>query len=157
MPPSVLFDISNINLDNVLHGDDEIERVNPQRGHMRHLDAITFVDKPAKNMAGFKDVRPEEFWVDGHIPGRPLLPGVLMIEAAAQMSSFYTRVILGVEGFIGFGAVENFKFRTPVTPGQRLHLLLHEVYLRHGRICSDVQGLVGGQICFDGRMVGTVM
>ena len=66
-------------------------------------------------IVGFKDIRDDEFWVAGHIPGRPLFPGVLMIETAAQLASFYTKKFVGWKGFVGFGAVENCRFRAQVS------------------------------------------
>ena len=54
---------------------------------MEHLNGVNYYDHNGK-IVGYKDVREDEFWVEGHIPGRPLLPGVIMIEAAAQLASF---------------------------------------------------------------------
>lgn len=157
MPPRTLFDISNVDWNKIVLGPEGIRAVNPQRGHMEHLNAIIHVDEANGNIVGYKDVRADEFWVPGHIPGRPLLPGVIMIEAAAQLSSFYTKQVRKVPGFIGFGAVETCKFRLQVLPGVRLHLLGHFLWHRHGRICSDVQGLVDGNIAFDATIIGTQM
>ena len=53
------------------------------------LDGIVLIDPGRHLIVGYKDVRPDEFWVRGHMPGFPLLPGVLMCEAAAQLSCYY--------------------------------------------------------------------
>src|SRR5689334_19366782 len=123
MPPQLLFDVSQINLEQIVYDQNAIREANPQRGHMEMLDGIAYVNTDQGEIVGYKDVRNGEFWVAGHIPGRPLFPGVLMIEAAAQLASFYTRKFIGWTGFIGFGGVEETKFRMQVTPGQRLYLL----------------------------------
>ena len=123
MPPKLLFDLAGIDLDRVLFDQEAIRECNPQRGHMEHLNAIVYADGPLGRIVGYKDVRDDEFWVPGHIPGRPLLPGVLMIEAGAQLASFYTRKFVGWKGFIGFGGANDIRFRQPVTPGCRLYLL----------------------------------
>jgi 3-hydroxyacyl-[acyl-carrier-protein] dehydratase len=120
MPPQTLFDITGIDLDKVIYDQEEIRKCNPQRGHMEHLNAIVYVHETDFRIIGYKDVRDDEFWVPGHIPGRPLLPGVLMIEAAAQLASFYTRKFVGWKGFIGVGGEEDTKFRQQVSPGCRL-------------------------------------
>jgi 3-hydroxyacyl-[acyl-carrier-protein] dehydratase len=157
MPPSHLFDISKINLDALAFDQEAIRQCNPQRGDMEHLNGIVWFDEAAGLMLGYKDVRPDEFWVPGHIPGRPLLPGVIMLEAAAQLSSFYTKKCLKLKGFLGFGAVENCKFRLSVAPGCRLYLLARLDWHRHRRVCSTVQGLVQGNIAFETQIIGTEM
>ena len=155
MPPTLLFDLSAIDLDAVIAGPDRIREVNPQRGDMEHLDAIVWHQEG--KILGYKDVTPDEFWVPGHIPGRPLLPGVIMLEAAAQLSSYLTRVYVGWEGFIGFGGLEDVKFRAPVEPGQRLYLLADLTEVRHRRIRADFQGVVGGNVAVQGVIIGTKM
>src|SRR3954454_7987601 len=138
MPPKYLFDISTVNLDAVLFTQEQVRAANPQRGDMEQLNGITWARPEDGLIIGFKDVRDDEFWVPGHIPGRPLLPGVIMIEAGAQLASFYTRKFEKWEGFVGFGGLEDCKFRLPVTPGQRLYLLGQKVWERHRRICCKI-------------------
>jgi 3-hydroxyacyl-[acyl-carrier-protein] dehydratase len=157
MPPQFLYDISNIDLTKVVFDQEAIRAANPQRGHMEHLNAIVYADGPAGRIIGYKDVRPDEFWVEGHIPGRPLLPGVLMIETGAQLASFYTRVFVGWKGFIGFGGCEDVKFRSQVPPGKRMYIIGQKIWERHHRICCKVQGMVDGTICFEAGITGTEM
>jgi 3-hydroxyacyl-[acyl-carrier-protein] dehydratase len=116
MPPKLLFDLAGINLDHVLFNHDEIREYNAQRGDMEHLDAIVWVRQEQDQILGYKEVRTDEFWVPGHIPGKPLLPGVIMIEAAGQLASYYMRKYIGWKGFVGFGGVEAIKFRQIVVP-----------------------------------------
>src|SRR4051812_11872398 len=75
MPPQLLFDISTIDLNHVAYDQEAIRESNPQRGDMEHLNAIVYVEPSLGRVIGYKDVRDDEFWVPGHIPGRPLLPG----------------------------------------------------------------------------------
>jgi 3-hydroxyacyl-[acyl-carrier-protein] dehydratase len=156
MPPQLLFDISAFDLDKVVADQEAIRLINPQRGDMEHLNGITWFDHEGRIM-GYKDVQENEFWVPGHIPGRPLLPGVLMIEAAAQVSSYYVKAVLKWDGFIGFGGVKDCKFRLPVTPGCRLFILAQQTGARHRRFTSDIQGIVAGQIVFEATIVGAAM
>ena len=157
MPPRTLFDLSALDLNKAAYDQEFIRTVNPQRGEMEHLDAIVYVDGSKGDILGYKDVQENEFWVPGHIPGRPLLPGVIMIESAAQLCSFYTKVVLKLPGFIGFGGVEDCKFRAQVLPGSRMYLLGHLEWHRHGRVCSSVQGLVNGTVAFDATIIGVQM
>src|SRR5579884_1470150 len=148
MPPPLLYDISGIDLDQVLFDQEAVRQANPQRGDMEQLNAIVYAAPELGRIIGYKDVRDDEFWVSGHIPGRPLFPGVLMIEAGAQLASFYTRKYIGWKGFIGFGGAEEIRFRQPVTPGQRLYLLGQKIWERHRRFACKIQGLVAGNIAF---------
>lgn len=157
MPPSLLFDITGIDLNQVIFDQEQIRKVNPQRGAMEHLNAIIWSDPANGRIIGRKDVRQDEFWVPGHIPGRPLLPGVIMIEAAAQLASFYALTYMNWKGFLGFGGVEDAKFRQAVTPGATLHLLGHLLWERHRRICSRVQGVVDGNMVFECSVIGALM
>src|SRR5690242_11769809 len=114
MPPQMLFDIASIDLNQIVYDQEAIREMNPQRGAMEHLNSINYVNGELGRIIGCKNVRDDEFWVDGHIPGRPLLPGVIMIETGAQLASFYTKKVMGWTGFIGFGGVEDCKFRQQV-------------------------------------------
>jgi 3-hydroxyacyl-[acyl-carrier-protein] dehydratase len=157
MPPQLLFDINGIDLTRIECDQEGIRRSNPQRGDMEQLNGIIYTDGPTGRVLGFKDIRLDEFWVPGHIPGRPLYPGVLMIEAGAQLAGFYTRNFCGWHGFIGFGGVDKVKFRTQVVPPCRMYLLAQKVWERHHRIQCDVQGVVNGTVCFEAAITGTQM
>jgi 3-hydroxyacyl-[acyl-carrier-protein] dehydratase len=155
MPPQLLYDITGIDLNRIMFDQEAVRTCNPHRGDMEQLHAIVHADASKGEILGYKDVRADEFWVEGHIPGRPLLPGVLMIEAGAQLASFYTRQFVGWKGFIGFGGATDIRFRQPVSPGCRLHLLGLKTWERHRRICCKIQGLVAGTLVFEASIIGT--
>lgn len=155
MPPQLLYDISGIDLDKIVFDQEQIRECNPQRGDMEQLNAIVYAEPELGRIIGYKDVRADEFWVEGHIPGRPLLPGVLMIESGAQLASFYTRKFVGWKGFIGFGAADQIRFRQMVTPGSRMYIVGQKTWHRHKRICCKIQGLVKGTIAFEAEVVGS--
>ena len=155
MPPQFLFDLSALDLNRVLFDQEAVRQRNPQRGDMEQLDAILYADAGLGRIVGVKRTHDKEFWVPGHIPGRPLLPGVLMIEAAAQVASFYTREYVGWKGFIGFGGVEDCKFRMQVPPGKTMYIMLQKIWERHRRILCKAQGVVDGQVAFEASIVGS--
>lgn len=144
-------------MNRVLFDQQAIREANPQRGDMEQLHAIVYADAELGRIVGYKDVRDDEFWVAGHIPGRPLFPGVLMIEAGAQLASFYTRKYAGWKGFIGFGGADEIRFRQPVAPNQRLYLIGQKIWERHHRIACKVQGMVNGNITFESMILGQEM
>ncbi|MCK5174323.1 MAG: beta-hydroxyacyl-ACP dehydratase [Planctomycetes bacterium] len=144
MPPTLLFDISEIDLDNVAFNRDDIAEVNPQSYEMSQLDTIVWHDLDKLLCLGYKDVTEDEFWIRGHIPGRPIMPGVIMVESAAQIASFFMKRIYGLTGFIGFSGINNTRFRETVVPGDRLYLLCHISKIRSRQFTADVQGIVNG-------------
>ncbi|HEX8339593.1 MAG TPA: hypothetical protein VF624_01665 [Tepidisphaeraceae bacterium] len=157
MPPQFLFDLSAIDLDATLFGIERIREFNPQRHAMEHLDAIVWADVEQKGLIARKTLRDDEFWIPGHIPGRPLMPGVIMLEAGAQAACFYTKMYIGMTGFIGFGGTGDTKFRAEVKPGDTLYLLVKHDWTRHRRVGSRVQGVVRGQLAFETEIVGVQM
>ena len=154
MPPTLLFDLTDIDLDHVAYDVAAIEAINPQRGDMRQLDGVIWADEAGGRAVAVKQVKADEFWVPGHIPGRPLYPGVLMIEAAAQLSGFVTLKKLQEHFFLGFAGVDEVKFRAQVTPGDRLILLAELVSVRRRRAVCRVQGLVGQTMVFEAVITG---
>lgn len=157
MAPQLLFDISGVDLDQDVHDVAAIEAVNPHRGVMRLIDGIVYECPDRVDFVAYKNVGDDEFWVEGHIPGRPIFPGVLMIEAAAQIASFITLSKLEEPAFMGFAGVDDVKFRGQVTPGDRLVLLAHEVENRKRRSICRTQGLVDGNLVFEATVRGMRM
>jgi len=156
MPPPLLFDLSQINLAGKPVFDKEvIGKQNPQRFEMQQLDGVLWYDKDNFLVLGYKDVTENEFWVRGHIPGRPLMPGVIMVEAAAQLLSFFVKQVYGEPVFIGFASIDSAKFRSTVEPGQRLLLLGKITKFRPGRkYDAYIQGIVDNTMVFETSVSG---
>ena len=154
MAPPLLVDLSQIDLDQVVYDVAAIEQANPQRGDMRQLDGICYMSPDKTATVGFKDVRDDEFWVPGHIPGRPLYPGVMMIEAAAQLAAFIMKQRKPDLGFIGFVGADEVKFRGQVVPGDRLYLLGREIQFKPRRLICAGQGVVNGNLVFETKITG---
>jgi 3-hydroxyacyl-[acyl-carrier-protein] dehydratase len=155
MPPPLILDPNKLDLTRVIANVDAIRSVNPQRFEMEALTAIVLLDPRNKMVAGYKDVTHQEFWLRGHMPGMPLMPGVLMCEAAAQLCSYYvkTQHVFDSE-FVGLGGLEHVQFRQPVRPGERL-VLIGKLTLENKRKSEcDIQGFVDGKMVFNAKVLG---
>ena len=133
----LIIDFAEYDLDHVIADIDEIRRINPQRFEMEQLTAIVYDNIETGICVGYKDVTDHEFWARGHMPGMPLMPGVIMCEAAAQMCSYHAQRhnLLGAE-MIGFGGMDNVRFRGTVVPGDRLVVIAQRLQLRVGAMIN---------------------
>jgi 3-hydroxyacyl-[acyl-carrier-protein] dehydratase len=155
MPPELHLNPTEIDLSQVVADRAALRAVNPQRFEMEQIDAIVLVNREQHLIVGYRDVRSDEFWVRGHMPDYPLLPGVLMCEAAAQLSSYYVVTHGLLQGdFVGFGGMENVRFRGVVRPGDRFVLVGKGVRLHRRQTIFNVQGFVGSTLVFHGDIIG---
>ena len=154
MPRPLFLDPTALDFDTLVADGDAIARANPQRDEFALLDGIVYVDVASGVFAGFHDVRTDAFWVRGHIPGRPLFPGVLMIEVAAQLASYMTASVLKLDRFLGFTGVNDVKFRGTIAPPARFVVVGKGKKLNTRRTICDVQGFVEGTMVFEGEITG---
>jgi 3-hydroxyacyl-[acyl-carrier-protein] dehydratase len=152
----LILDFADYDLDKPIADLAEIRRWNPQRFEMEQLTAVVREDTARQICVGYKDYGPHEFWVRGHMPQRPIVPGVLMCEAAAQLASFYTvkHDLLGTN-IIGFGGLDEVRFRDVVFVGDRLVIVVKLLKVRRGAmtICR-FQGFVRESMVCEGQIRG---
>jgi 3-hydroxyacyl-[acyl-carrier-protein] dehydratase len=134
---------------------EEIRKHNEQRFEMEQLSGVLLLDKDKELVVTYKDISEDEFWVRGHIPGRPLMPGVIMVESAAQTCSYYYGRSNPDPRFMGFLGIEQVRFRGTVVPGDRLIVAAHCLELKSRRMSFDCQGFVGPKMVFQCRILGT--
>ncbi|HJN66095.1 MAG TPA: beta-hydroxyacyl-ACP dehydratase, partial [Pirellulales bacterium] len=108
---------------------------NPQRHEIEQLTAVVFEDLESKSIVGYVETSMDDFWVRGHMPGLPLMPGVLMCEAAAQLASYFVQKydMMGCE-MMGFGGMDDVRFRGAVRPGDRLVIQCQQKKVRRGAV-----------------------
>ncbi len=130
----------------------DIQKILPHRYPFLLVDKITELEE-GKRIKGIKNVTINEPFFQGHFPGKPLMPGVLICEALAQVGAV---MLLGMEenkGKLGvFTGINNFKFRRQVEPGDTLELNAELLMYRHGMGKANVEAKVDGQTAAKGEI-----
>jgi 3-hydroxyacyl-[acyl-carrier-protein] dehydratase len=151
-----IIEIDQLDLSRVVADAAEIRRYNPQRHEMEQLTAIVYDNAERGICVGYKDVTASEFWCRGHMPGMPLMPGVIMCEAAAQLCSYFVQKhdLMGVE-MMGFGGLDEVRFRGVVRPGDRLVIAAQQQGIRRGAMVRcRFQAFVNGSLVCEGKIQG---
>ncbi|MDQ7787842.1 MAG: 3-hydroxyacyl-ACP dehydratase FabZ [Thermodesulfovibrionales bacterium] len=100
----------------------EIQTLLPHRYPFLLVDRIIEL-KPGEKAIGIKNVTANEAFFQGHFPGNPIMPGVLMVEAMAQVAGILAFKSGDIQGqSVYFMSIEKVKFRRPVVPGDQLRM-----------------------------------
>lgn len=129
-----------------------------QAGRFALLDGVLHFAKDEPLSIGFKDIRGDDWWCADHVPGRPLFPGVLMIETAAQLASWDHLLRHPEEkGFIGFGGLNDTRFRGQVEPGHKVVIVAREKRVRSRMFFYEVRAFVESNLVFETEVIGVVI
>ncbi|MGI6415840.1 MAG: 3-hydroxyacyl-ACP dehydratase FabZ family protein [Thermoguttaceae bacterium] len=152
---NLIIDPSEYDLNHVIADIHEIRKYNCQRFEMEQLTAVVFEDPKRHICVAYKDLAEDEFWVRGHMPGMPIMPGVIMCEAAAQMASFYVQhqKLMDTE-MVGFGGLEDVRFRGIVHPGDRFVVVGQLLKVRRVLMTCRFQCIVDDNVVCEGIIKG---
>lgn len=157
MPPPLLLPIGDMDLNRVEITRDELYRRLPHRHEFMLLGGVCHIDNANAKAIAFADISLSDWWVRGHVPGKPLLPGVLMLEMAGQASAVLAASCWNVPGFIGFGGVDDCKFRDAISQPTRLYILIQGIEHRPRRIVCLTQGVANGKLIFEAKITGMTL
>jgi UDP-3-O-[3-hydroxymyristoyl] N-acetylglucosamine deacetylase/3-hydroxyacyl-[acyl-carrier-protein] dehydratase len=130
----------------------------PHRYPFLLVDRVLEIE-PGKRLVGIKNVTINEPFFQGHFPGHPIMPGVLIVEAMAQAGGMLLMDNFDDPGskVVYFAALDGVKFRRPVVPGDQLRFELELLQFR-GRTCRmKGQALVEGRVVCEAEMLATVV
>jgi 3-hydroxyacyl-[acyl-carrier-protein] dehydratase len=134
----------------------KIMEVLPHRYPMLLIDRITQFET-MKHAVGYKNLTFDEHFFQGHFPGQPLMPGVYMIEALAQLGG---TIILGPDDFLRRTAfltgIDKAKFRRPVVPGDRLDMETTVLRTRKNMGWVHGEAKVDGKLCCSTELMFSV-
>lgn len=136
----------------------DILRILPHRYPMLLVDRVLEIE-PGQRIVGLKNVSANEPFFAGHFPGRPVMPGVLIVEAMAQCGGLLLMEGLerAEEKVIYFLAVDGVKFRRPVVPGDQLRLELELIQGRGRRGRLKGVAKVDGKVAAEATILGQIM
>ncbi len=133
-------------------GADEIEKIIPHRYPMLLVDRMVEIEDGARGV-GIKNVTANEWFFEGHFPGNRVMPGVLIVEALAQVAAVTLLRDIDQAGKIPmFGGIEKMRFRRPVTPGDQLRLSFTLERMRGPVGRGAVEASVDGKVVADGTI-----
>jgi 3-hydroxyacyl-[acyl-carrier-protein] dehydratase len=139
-------------------GISEILKILPHRYPFLLVDRILEVE-PGKRVVGIKNVTYNEEFFQGHFPGNPVMPGVLILEAMAQVAAvgLYAAIPEREAKFVYLTGIDRCKFRRPVVPGDQLRIEV-EITLRRSRIgkCQAV-ARVDGALCAEAELISALV
>lgn len=131
----------------------------PHRFPMLLIDRVLEID-PNESAVALKNVTINEDFFNGHFPGAPVMPGVLIIEAMAQTAAALVVHSVGkeLEGkLVYFMAIDEAKFRKPVTPGDQLFIHVKRVQNRRNVWKFKGEARVDGDICAEALVTAMIM
>lgn len=130
----------------------EIQEIIPHRYPFLLVDRIIELEV-GKRAVGIKNVSINESFFQGHFPGHPIMPGVLIIEALAQVGTVAILKMPKYEGYLGlFAGLDDIKFKRQVIPGDQLRLEVELVKLRKTFGVAQGKAYVGEELAAEGTL-----
>lgn len=165
MPATHLVDPGALDLDRIVVPREELGNYLLQRNRFAMLDRVVYEDLEAGLVVGVKEIRGDDWWAADHVPGRPMFPGALQVETAAQLAAYdytahrvrATATTIPEGKFVGFGGLEKVRFRDLVIPDCRLAIAVRLEKQSRRMFRYEAQGFVGPKLVFEGTIIGVLV
>jgi 3-hydroxyacyl-[acyl-carrier-protein] dehydratase len=133
---------------------EEIQKLLPHRYPFLLVDRIiSYI--PGKSATGIKNVTINELFFQGHFPNRPIMPGVLIVEAMAQVGGIVLTQLPDAKGQLSlFAGIDKVRFRRPVTPGDQLIMTTELLVVKRKRFGKmQARAVVGDKLVAEGELM----
>ena len=137
-------------------GREQIEEILPHRDPFLFLDEVTVLE-PGSRVVARKRVREDEWFLTGHFPGRPIMPGVIIVEAMAQTGAVAVLADEANRGKLAlFAGINDVRFKRMVLPGDELELICEVERMRGPVGLGKARATVDGELAARGRLMFAV-
>ncbi|MFQ5506416.1 MAG: 3-hydroxyacyl-ACP dehydratase FabZ family protein [Planctomycetota bacterium] len=163
MAAEPFLDLAKLDLTSEVLDTERLGQLLPQRGELMMVDGICHLESDHEHhekrcIVGYKDLGGDDWWAAGHFPGNPIVPGILMIEGAAQVGTVLWRSIMNLsDALVGFGGLEKVRFRKRVRPPARLYFLVRAGNMRRRVARMPAQVIVDGALVLEATIIGVAL
>ena len=138
----------------------QIEALIPHREPILMVDSVEKIDQESGHIIAHKHLKEDDGCLEGHFPGHPIMPGVLMIEAMAQASAVFVTHTLGRKSentLFYFMTIEKAKFRKPVMPTCTLEFDVKLIKQKRDIYIFSGTTSVDGTVCVEAEFMAKIL
>jgi 3-hydroxyacyl-[acyl-carrier-protein] dehydratase len=159
MASRLLIDLDSLDLSRDVMPQAELRSLLPHAFEFQLIDGVCHLDLEDGSIVGYKDWGPDPWWGRGHVPGRPLMPGVLLCEGGAQIATILMKKKTGwgLDRFIGLGGLDNVRFRGLVEPPCRVYFASRVGSYRRNLAINPAQAFVDGKMVMEMELMGVLL
>jgi 3-hydroxyacyl-[acyl-carrier-protein] dehydratase len=155
-----IVDLKTLDLSRAVVSEQELRDALPHRAEFQLLDAVVHFDREGGIAVGYKDWDHDPWWAKGHVPGRPLMPGVLMLEGAAQIATFLVKQVSGWsrDRMIGLAGIDEVRIRGQVVPPARVWFVSSIVNISGRRLAKmRTEVFCNDQLILEAKIMGVML